>query len=627
MEGETTHNIPQTLPKTAENQSQNQPQENLNDLAVIGNCSLTALVDKKGCIVWCCLPRFDADPVFCSLLRRTRDTGFFEVDLQNCKSSTQSYIKNTPILQTTLTDSAGNGLDIVDFAPRFRHYGRDYRPMMIIRMITPHKGTRPTVRVRVRPTFGYGWGSPEKTRGSNHIRYLIPTGTIRLTTNAPISYILQETRFLLEEPMYLLLMPDESITSGLAEFVASNLESTKQEWRGWTSNLTIPFEFQSDVIRAAITLKLCHYEETGAMVSAMTTSVPISPAGVEQIDSRYAFVQTMPLMIRTLTDLGQSSTVNGFLVFLSNILGLATAEGSKVDLQPVYGISMETLLHQKEVHRLAGYRGLGPVVVGNDMFQHKNNTVYGSLILALTPCFFDERLNTPGDKNLFDKMAQLGEILTKVYKEPSEVSSLGHHYLCKINDGLHILVPLTAWAGCDRLARISVRLQLKDEQTKWRAAADTIKQFIYDNFVHNDHFVVLTGENKKSAVVDEHLLRMPEYGLVSYTDPLFKNTLKVVETELLTREGLMGTRNKDGGRPDSAVLLTPSFWYVNSLWETGRRDEARALFDRLLKARNVHGIYGESIGHDGQLWGNFPGSLSLAALISTASRLSSPWQV
>jgi len=620
---EAGKHIPETLAKTTEAQKE----ESLNDLAIIGNCSLTALVDKKGCIVWCCLPRFDADPVFCSLLRKTRDTGFFEVDLQNFSSSTQSYIKNTPILQTTLTDSAGNGLDIVDFAPRFRHYGRDYRPMMIIRMITPHKGTRPTVRVRVRPTFGYGWGSPEKTRGSNHIRYLIPTGTIRLTTNAPISYILQETRFLLEEPMYLLLMPDESITSGLAEFVASNLESTKGEWRGWSSNLTIPFDFQSDVIRSAITLKLCHFEETGAIVSGITTSIPISPKGVEQIDPRYQFVQTMPLMVKTLTELGQSSTVNGFLVFLSNILGLVTGEdASPASLQPVYGISMETLLHQKEVHRLAGYRGLGPVVVGNDLFQHKNNTVYGSLIMALTPCFFDERLNTPGDKALFDKMAKLGELLTKVYKEPSEVSSTGHHYLCKLNDGLHILVPLTSWAGCDRLARIAAKLQLKDQEAKWRSAADEIKKFIYDDFVRNDHFVVL-GDNKGSAIVDEYLLRLPEYGLIAYNDALFKNTLKVVETQLLTQEGLMGTRNKDGGSPDTAVLLTPSFWYVNCLWETGRRDEARALFDKLLKARNVHGIYGESLGNDGQLWGNYPGCLALAALISTATRLSGPWRV
>eukprot|EP01089_Gocevia_fonbrunei_P015117 TRINITY_DN4331_c0_g1_i2.p1 TRINITY_DN4331_c0_g1~~TRINITY_DN4331_c0_g1_i2.p1 ORF type:complete len:154 (+),score=24.19 TRINITY_DN4331_c0_g1_i2:163-624(+) len=146
--------------------------------------------------------------------------------MQGLTKSSQNYIKNTPILATTLEDNFGNSLDIIDFAPRFQNYGRSYLPTMLVRMITPRG--RPSLKIRVRPTFGYGWGTPEKTRGSNHIRFLLPTGTLRLTTNAPISYILHEVRFEVEEPIYMLLMPDESLLTGIGEFAVSNFETTKK---------------------------------------------------------------------------------------------------------------------------------------------------------------------------------------------------------------------------------------------------------------------------------------------------------------------------------------------------------------------------------------------------------------
>jgi len=220
----------------------NSTMANVHDLnlMMVGNSAFSALIDQRGSIVWSCMPRFDADPVFCSLLRKNKDIGFFDVELQHFASSEQEYIKNTAILKTTLHDKFGNELEIIDFCPLHQSAGRYYRPTMLIRIINA-KG-RPRIRVRLRPTFGYGWGVPEKTRGSNHIRYLVPTCTLRLTTNAPISYVLREVAFEVDEPLFLILMPDESLSVGIEEFAISTMEKTQAFWEDFVSYLSIPFE-------------------------------------------------------------------------------------------------------------------------------------------------------------------------------------------------------------------------------------------------------------------------------------------------------------------------------------------------------------------------------------------------
>ena len=91
------------------------------ELGVIGNCQISALVDRRGAIVWSCFPRFDGDPVFCSLLSDAEppETGLFDVELEHLVDSRQEYVTNTPILETVLTDANGGVVKLIDFAPRF----------------------------------------------------------------------------------------------------------------------------------------------------------------------------------------------------------------------------------------------------------------------------------------------------------------------------------------------------------------------------------------------------------------------------------------------------------------------------------------------------------------------------
>src|SRR5512138_37594 len=313
------------------------------DLAVIGNCTYGALVDAQANIVWCCLPRFDSDPVFCSLLDDDESPrhGFFSVELEGFRRSEQQYRRNSAVLVTRLYDDSDGVVEVTDFAPRFTHFGRSFRPASIVRHLRPLAGS-PRVRLRVRPAYDYGRGSPEVTRGSNHLRYVMPGLTLRLTTDAPVTYVAEEVPFILDRPLSLVLGPDESLTAAVDEISREFFRKTDAYWREWTRYLALPFEWQEAVIRAAITLKLCNFEETGAIIAAMTTSIPEAPHSGRNWDYRYCWLRDAFFVVHALNRLGATKTMEGYLNYISNIVSSneqATAEGGH--LQPVFGIALD----------------------------------------------------------------------------------------------------------------------------------------------------------------------------------------------------------------------------------------------------------------------------------------------
>ena len=159
------------------------------DLGVVGNGSFGALIDRQARVVWSCLPSFDGDPTFCALLSpNQQEGGDFSVELEDFESSEQHYLHNTAILRTLLRDRHGAVLEILDFAPRWRHNDRFYRPVSLIRRITPIAGS-PRVRILARPLADWGARVPESTWGSNHMRWLLPGFTLRMTTDVPIRFL------------------------------------------------------------------------------------------------------------------------------------------------------------------------------------------------------------------------------------------------------------------------------------------------------------------------------------------------------------------------------------------------------------------------------------------------------
>ncbi|MCF5928583.1 DUF5911 domain-containing protein, partial [Xanthomonas perforans] len=226
------------------------------DLGVIGNCSFGALVDRQARVVWSCLPAFDGDPAFCTLLSPKIEGGDFAVELEDFASSEQHYLPNTAVLRTVLRDSHGGELEVIDFAPRWRNNGRFYRPVSIIRQIRPLSGN-PRIIVRARPLADWGGRTPDTTWGSNHIRWVLPEFTLRLTTDVPVRFVRDGLPFVLSHPVSLVLGVDESLTRSLTGYVQEAQERTEEYWREWVRYLSIPLDWQEAVIRSAITLKLC----------------------------------------------------------------------------------------------------------------------------------------------------------------------------------------------------------------------------------------------------------------------------------------------------------------------------------------------------------------------------------
>ncbi len=591
------------------------------NLAIIGNSTVAALVDQRARIGWACIPRLDGDPVLCSLLNGKSDGGlngefgFFDISIEDFERSEQHYRNNTAILVTTLFDKMGQAVEITDFAPRFRIYGRMHRPVSLIRMVKPIAGN-PRIRIRLRPRFDYGAIEPEMTRGSNHIRYVAPAATLRLTTDVPVSYVVEETAFILESPVNLLFGADESLTASLAETAHNFLRSTTDYWTEFSRYLALPFEWQDAVIRAAITLKLCSFEETGAIVAAITTSIPEAPHSARNWDYRYCWLRDSYFVVHALNRLGATKTMEDYLHYITNIV----ADSENGYLDPLFSITLRKELTERTCDHLTGYRGMGPVRVGNAAYSQVQNDGYGAVILSSAQAFFDQRLERPGTLRLYERLELLGEQAVKLWNTPD-----AGLWELRTRERVHTFSALMCWAACDRLAKIGRRLGLADRAQRWMKEADKIKAAIIKKAYDSEQNTFVESFGGKD--IDAALLLMHELGFLAADDPKFHGTVAAVE-KWLRRENLLFRYHAadDFGEPETAFTVC-TFWYVDALAAIGRREEARALFEHLLDLRNHVGLLSEDIDRKtGELWGNFPQTYSMVGLINSAMKLSKTWE-
>jgi GH15 family glucan-1,4-alpha-glucosidase len=565
------------------------------------------------------MPRPDSQPIFSSLLsgRDTTDadvSGIYDVLVEGDAAYSQSYELNTAILVTRVTTGDDSVFEIVDFAPRFSRFGRRYRPVAMSRLIRPVQGT-PKVKVRVRPAFGFSATAPQITHGSNHIRYSDGMFTVRLTTDAPLTYILNETWFRLERPISLFLGPDETLTVPVSDTTHAYRAHTSQYWKEWVRSLAIPFAWQDAVIRAAITLKLCWYEETGGIIAAMTTSIPESANSGRNWDYRYCWLRDAYYVIRALNRLGAIDILESYLVYLGNLPDL----NDSAHLQPVYGIGLEALLHEQQEEGLAGYRSMGPIRSGNQAHQHFQYDVYGQVILSATQGFFDRRLLRPLTVEDFKRFEILGERAFAVHDSPD-----AGLWELRTKSRVHTYSSLMCWAACDRLARVAQHYGLADRADYWAGRAVAIKATILNrawNEKHG-HFVSSFG----GSDLDASLFQLAELGMIPADDPRFVATVSKLE-EQLRRGGFFYryTEADDFGEPDNAFTFC-SFWYIDALHLLGRNEEGREVFEHMLSCRNPLGLLSEHVDiNTRELWGNFPQTYALAGIINAATRLSPTW--
>lgn len=583
------------------------------DLGLIGNGRIAALVTPLARIVWWCQPRFDGNPVFSRLLSGDEEKGFTDLVLEGMSISHSDYERNSAVIRTVMSDDRGNKVRITDFAPRFKMYGRNFRPAQLMRIVEPISGV-PRITLRVRPTFDYGQPAVG-TAGSNHIRYAGSTDAIRLTTDAPLSYVLEETPFALMNRIVMIFGPDESFGDAPDATACDFLERTTAYWRDWVRALAVPFEWQKAVIRSAITLKLCSFEETGAIVAAHTTSVSEGPATQRNWDYRFCWLRDAYFVVQALNRLGATRTMEGYIGYIATV-----AAGDPQDIKPLYGIVPNRALDETEAPALQGFLGQGPVRVGNQAAEQNQHDIYGSIVLAVMQSFLDQRLPQMGDEGLFRRLEPLGELAAARAFEPD--AGIWEY---RGRRRVHAHSALLCWVACDRLARIAHSLALHAEQCRWQDHAQRIRERILAEFWDESRgaFVAAIG----SKDLDASLLLMHELGIVAADDPRFVRTVETIGREL-DRNGflLRYAAPDDFGTPETAFLVV-KFWYLDALESIGRHEEARAHFEQLLAARNIYGLLSEDLHPEtGALWGNIPQTYSMAGIVNSAMRLSKSWE-
>lgn len=590
------------------------------DLAVVGNCAIASLISKSGRHVWFCFPRLDGDPVFSDLVAGTDPgRGFSDVVLKDAAGWTQRYAGNTPILETQGSDAGGAQIKITDFAPRHEKFGRSFHPPMLVRRIEPLAG-RPRIRVRMRPVFDYGATAPTLTIGSNHITYSAPSvpsaPSLRVTTDMPVSYLADETEFFLDRPLHLFVGPDEPVPESPDRLAATFLSETELYWRGWARGLCIPFEWQDEVIRSAITLKLCSYEDTGAIVAALTTSIPEAPQTVRNWDYRFCWLRDAYFAVGALNRLGATRTMEGFIRF---ILDAVLGAGARASIPPLFPISGRGDLIERVASDLPGYQGMGPVRVGNAAGTQIQHDVYGSIILTAAQMFFDRRLSNSGDIALYEQLRPVGDLAVRCAFEPDagpweyRGRALPHTYSAAM-----------CWAGVHRLGMIADKLGLVGEAQAWRGHAEKTKDELLARATTRDGWI---SGALDTEVADASTLLLTEIGLLKATDPRVTKTLEIVEQRLM-RNGFVFRYNEadDFGSPETAFLVC-TFWYCDALALAGRKDEARQLFENAIACRNSVGLLSEDVDPKTKtLWGNFPQAYSHVGLIHSAWRLSRGWE-
>jgi GH15 family glucan-1,4-alpha-glucosidase len=585
----------------------------LEDLALIGNCQISALVQNTGTIVWSCLPRFDAEPVFSTLLDEA-DGGLFTVGTPDGRAGQQRYFENTNVLETVFQTEDGS-FRVIDLAPRAVLYDRVFRPTQLLRIVEPLEGT-PRVSARCEPKLGWSKSKPRALQGSNHVEYEGFASRLRLTTDIPLSY-LGGPSFALTERRHLVLSWGAPVEEALAPLADRFLGETLRYWRRWVKHCTIPPLYQREVIRSALTLKLHCFEDTGAIVAAMTTSVPESPGSGRTWDYRYCWLRDAYYALDALGSLGHFEEREHFMQYLLNVASSAT----ELDLAPLYKVDGTPAGEEVVLDAWPGFGGHGPVRVSNGAAKHVQNDIFGEMVLALTPVFVDERFHAERSSAALELVERLARKAMAVVGTPD--AGIWEY---RTEWQPQTFSSLMCWAGVDRMGLIASRHAPAREQ-EFRAAALRIRGEIAERAWNPavgpaGSFVGHYG----GGDVDASLLQMAPLRLFSPDDERLRSTVDAIRDALSQDGWLLRYRQDDGfGRPSVAFIIC-TFWLVEALAALGRAEDAKVVMRRAQAALSPLGLLSEDYETSNlRMWGNFPQAYSHVGLIRAAFAASPRW--
>ncbi|RZL12520.1 MAG: glycoside hydrolase family 15 protein [Hymenobacter sp.] len=577
------------------------------DMGVVGNCAFLALVGTDTAVRWLCWPRFDSSFVFGSLLDGQKGGEYSLRPAATDFTSHQYYVPNTNVLCTEITTADGS-YRVTDFAPRFLQYERYYKPLMFIRKVEPLSGT-PRIRAVVRPVAQYGEQELTRRRSSNHIAFLGMEEEIRLTTNIPLTYVLDEEDFVLNETKYLVLTYGAPLEAALESTAERFLTSTLAYWRSWVKSTSISNFHQEQVIRSALALKIHQYEDTGAIIAASTTSLPEAPGSTRNWDYRFCWMRDTFYILTAFNNIGHSEEMERYFHFIANI-----STKAKDKYQPLYGIGGQTQLVEKELP-LAGYLGNQPVRIGNDAYTHIQNDVYGQVLVALLPLYVDARFYDPDRTAPLALVEESLRLIEATMDQPDAGLWEFRHIAQK-----HCYTYLFHWAGSHAAIQVAKSLGNKELEAKARRLLKVSEEHIEQCF-NPERGAYSNAIGSKD--LDASTIQLITMGYLDPTSERTKHHLVELEKELKTPEGLFYRyrHEDDFGTPETTFLIC-SFWYVEALACVGRLDEAVAEFEKLTTYTNHLGLLSEDVdAKTGSQWGNFPQAYSHVGLVNAAYRI------
>ncbi|WP_432588872.1 glycoside hydrolase family 15 protein [Streptomyces sp. HD1123-B1] len=596
----------------------------IDDYALIGDHQTAALVGRDGSIDWLCLPRFDSPACFAALLG-DQDNGHWRLAPRDAGDCTRrSYIEDSLVLETVWETASGT-VKVIDFMPQ-----RDRAPD-VVRIV---EGVSGSVEMRgvLRLRFDYGHVIPWMRRDDGHRIAVAGPDSVWLRSEPEVHTYGKDfsTRseftvsagekvaFVLtwhpsHEPRPRLIDPHDALRASL------------EDWRTWAARCTYRGPYRDAVMRSLVTLKALTYAPTGGIVAAPTTSLPEHLGGVRNWDYRYCWLRDSTLTLNALLSAGYRDEAVAWRDWL-----LRAVAGDPAELQIMYGLGGERRIHEHELDWLEGFGHSAPVRVGNGAVAQRQLDVYGEVLDTL---HLARVSGLPSEPHAWRMQSALMDFLESAWRDPDEglweVRGPRRHFV-------HSKV--MAWVAADRAVRaVEAHPELSGDANRWRAMRDAVHREVCEKGY--DPARSTFTQSYGSAELDAATLLIPRVGFLPATDPRVIGTIDAVRRELsedglirrYTADGDDGGDGGDGGDGDGNVdglpgregaFLACSFWLADALQLTGRRKDARALFERLLDLRNDVGLLAEEYDPaSGTLLGNFPQAFSHIGLVDTALTL------
>jgi len=583
--------------------------KNLN-YSVVGNCRTAAIISERGSVDWFCFPDFDSPSAFGKILDEEKG-GSIEIIVPPDYIISQQYLAHTNVLVTTYESPQQDSFDVIDFMPRYRTGDESYyyTPAELYRMIKL-TGGHPKFKVVYNPRLNYADGNIVNKYGPKFIKTCLEDNienAIYLYSSLDFTSIMKNREIELTKNEFMLVSYNQKVIDIDMERVYLEYSRTKLYWLNWSNRSKKYSLFDDYIERSMLILKLMSYQPTGAVLAAITTSIPEVIGGVRNWDYRYCWLRDASMSIETLIQIGHSGAAKRFMKFITNILH------SKSDsFQIMYGIHYERNIDEKELNHLKGFKGSKPVRIGNAAFCQKQNDVYGYLMNVIYQYhrYFSGTLDEIED--LFEVVKHIGRIVLKEWRNPDsgiwEIRNKKEHFVSS---------KVMCWVALDRAAKISEMLHNEHYAKRYREEAKVIKQDVLEHGWKDE--IQSFSQTYSNLDLDSSLLLMEKYGFISGDDPKYKKTVDAVYSNL-NYKGLMFRYNNhdDFGKPKSAFTIC-NFWMVRGLFVTGRQDEALEMFKRLLSYSNHVKLFSEDLDFDTkQQMGNFPQAYSHLALIDTA---------